>query len=452
MHKSVKPSEFFGDNPPSRIISTESECPIQKNGHELNQYITSRAIKRAGHVSADGYLDSGPRIYDDAGNLEISAAEMLGPRMAAAGDKAAIILLAKVVKASGVPHRGLHRHSGTAIGNNFSTTGYHINYAFPRSIADSTDFDTIMASQMTSDVWSKSGIVKDGFEFSQKVSDIGEEAVIRVLDRRNERGRKPMAIIPTSREDAGTIGDSRFARFERRYADPGFSLTNNYLKFAADSLVLRMLEHPKAIDLVYLREHSFEDPVDTARYFNNDLTFSKVALTLDGDQISALDYQEILISSAYELADRIHLPEDELAAIDLWATVHEELSGSNIPEGDYGKLLGLLDFAPRHRYLTTHFTPEELKSTNHEAVEAQLNWDRIAPAGTGMEYWSRVPSPYVSDDEVQYIVDNPPPTRASERGRLISDRGSQIIRVNWSGVTTQYGKIRLNDAWDTGER
>lgn len=436
MSNTPQPADFLGEYPPDRIIGTESECNIQVTRDiSPSDYIDNEAIEAAGYHAVHGFLHTGLRVYPDMQHLEICTGELLGLRQAAAGDAAAILTLNKIVTASGLPHNGLHRHSGTTIGGRERTSGYHQNFMFPREIAETNLFDTVVASHLTSRVQSMTGALKDRFVLSQKVKGIGNPAITRAVERRTEHGRKPMAMIPPVSSDADTVGNPDWARLEVRFADPGSSLTSQFLDFAATSLVLRILEHPDVISTKKLRKHSFANHAQAARDFSSDLTFKEVAVAVNGKSYTALDYQEVLAEAAANLAERIELPEDEDRAIDLWFSAIDKMRASDLPNSTYAGLLKMLDFAPRHRYLSKNFESEDLHSSNAQALEASLTWDRILPSGGGMTYWGKVESAYVSQEEVLHLVDNAPATRAAARGNLIL-RGARS--ATWSKVDSTY--------------
>lgn len=442
-------ADFLGQKPPARIIGTETECNIQLlNNHDQYQYISEDAIEAAGFISVGGYINNGMRVYPDVGHLEIDTAEALGPRQAAAANFASLNVLSRIVDASGLPHNGLHSHSGTIIKNTERSSGRHENYLFPRSIADSKHFDTIMASFLTSRVYAMSGAVGKGFQLSQKVKGIGDPAITRSVERRTTHGQKPMGMIPPISSDADTIGNRDWARLEVRYADGGFSRTASFLGYAATSLGLRLIEHEGLVDFDTLSRFSFKKHAPTARLFNSDLSFSSVAETLDGSHITAIDFQELLATAALGLKDKVELPEDEQLGLALWLDVCDQLRKADLERDQYGKLLSILDFAPRHRYLNKRFSVNELNSTNPRAVEANLTWDRLLPVGGGITYWSKVPSQYISDQEITCLEKNPPPTRAAARAAFINERPNDIASINWSGITFDDGaSVRLSDSY-----
>lgn len=449
MTKTPTVAEFYGESPTPRIIGTESECNIQTQGVNPIGYISSEAIEASGHKSVLGFFDNGMRIYTDASHLEVATAESLGPRQAAASDLAGVLSLVGVVRASGLSHRGLHRYAGIIIKDRQSTSGYHENFLIPRSISDSGLFAKVVASHLTSRIWDNAGTVGiNGFELSQKMSGIGDPPVSHDSGRRLTHGYKPMAMLPTPDWDRDTLGNNHeWGRLEVRFADPGFSPTKRYLGLAATSLVLRLVEHPDLVDTNKLLDFSFNQYTSSAQRFNSDLSFSATATTINGSQITAINYQEMLAQACLDLSKKIDLPQDEVDAIPIWLDICDRVARADFNSGEYAGLLNLLDVAARHRYLARRFSPRELHSHNAAAVEANLTWDRVLPAGGGMRYWSKIPSSHSDSAEVEELLWTPPHTRANIRGSMVAKHSDRIRQINWSSLTDDETNIRLNDPY-----
>lgn len=445
----VRPNDFYSETPPPRIIGTESECSIQNpNNTPIHDYISRKSLRNSGLNTVGGFLDNGFKVYVDVGFLEIDTPECLGPKQAAAADYAAILLLGKIVEQSGKPHDGLYRFTGTMIAEDIKTNGYHENLMIPRSIAENEQLDTVFASHLASRVWSFAGGVQDNFCLSQKIKGIIEPSIERHnLSRRT--ANKPMAMIPPNDED--TIGNTNdWARLEIRFADTGFSLTGRYLSLAASSLAVRLLEHQDLINAERIIDYSFKKQVVSANVFSRDLSFKKTVPTLEGKSISALDYQEVLASEAQALSYKIELPDDEVDAIGLWIDVIDRLRQADLSIGEYAGLLSVLDFAPRHKYLTTRFPEELIHSGNNDVITANLLWDRVSPIGGGMKYWRAVGSKYVSEDDVAQVLTTPPRTRASIRANIIKSDGlSKLEAANWSCIYRNGFKINFDSPYNS---
>ncbi len=456
MEKDITVKDFFSETPPDRIIGVESEITIQINPdselfNDENRFLNDQVIRDAGFRSAGyGYLDSGGRAYLDMQNLEIATAECLGPRQAAAADYAGILQIVDIISASNLEHEGLFRNTGSIIKGVSDTTGYHENYLIPRSITADIDFMTILPSLWASRVWSGAGIVNNGFELSQKISGIGFQTITGELSQRITHGSKPMAIVPPEGADQDTVtpgGD--YARLEVRFADANFSKTINFLDLATTSLMLRIVEHKDKLNNDVLIGKSFESPGYAAESFSKDLGFTKTMETLDGNVISAVNYQEILLEQAYILNENIELPEDERIALPLWGHVIDQLKLADLNKGEYAGLLELADFAIRHFYLRKRFDENQINSFNADVVAATLTWDRISPSGPAMRYWDKIESPYISYSEILKLYDTPPRTRATARGSMIRDNHGEK-NASWNYLKTKNGDYyRFDDPYST---
>lgn len=444
------PKDFFTESPPQRTIGTEAECDVQtkSSSDKLGGYLTDLAIKNAGYTSVSGYLENGYRLYVDGHQIEVDTPECLGPEQAAIADLAGVVLLQKVVAASGLEPKAVHRHTGTVVQDVEETSGYHENYLIPRDIALDRLMDTVVASHLTSRAWSGAGQVgRAGFELWQKATGIGEPPITRLLERRTPHGKKPMAMIPPVDNDTDTIGNPDWARLEVRFADAGLSPYSRYMSLATTSIVLRLIEHSQLIDNTELVNMGFLNNANAARIFSRDLTFTETAETQDHSVISAVDYQEMLALNAHKLSQVVELPEDEVRAIGLWLTLCDELRYADLEKGEYGKLIGLLDFAPRHRYLTGHF-PGKITSYDAKVRGANLAWDTILPEGGASLYWKKFGKRIVDDNAVQVALTSPPNTRASLRGKLIKEYSKDIGSVSWSRVSLRNGqRLYLTDPY-----
>lgn len=449
-----RPQDFASELPPERIIGTESECNIQKReGSSASKYISADAAAKAGYGIVGSFLDNGMRLYLDGEHLEIDTQECLGPRQAAAADQAAILVLRDIVKASEIEHGGVHRYSGTSIRNSQETCGYHENYLIPRTVTYSQYFDGIAISHLASRTWAMAGSLNSRLMMSQKAKGIGGDPIERQQNRRMSRGDKPMAIVPSDSNDKTTLGNSEdWARLEVRYADPGFSLTARFLTFATTSLALRLIEQEDDKEAADLAEWSFKHPVEVAKEFSGDLSFQATGETHSGKRLSALDYQEALAEQCQALSERVDLPQDEVMAIDIWFDVINKLRLVDPDAPDFKNLLTSLDFAPRFRFLSKRFSGSKLSSHNPAAAEANLSWDRILPTGGGMTYWSKMPSPYISREEVERLKTKAPETRAALRAELISDAIEEpgSSSAYWSYVSSRGLTIKLGDSYFAG--
>lgn len=456
MSERITVHDYLSENPPARIIGTECEYNIQIPSSDeddedpiyLHYYISDEAIESAGLSHIGSFLSNGSRLYQDVGHLEYATPESLGPKQAAAADLAGIKVLRSIVTGSDIPHEGIYRIAGANIPskNVFMpvgghTNGYHENYLLPRGIAEDELAYKILPTFFASRVWAMGGAVQThGYGLSQKINGMGGEPVDYYLNRRTQSGNKPMIMIPNSDYDSDVISDQDWARVELRYADPAHSPFVKYVGFAATSLVLRLIEHadklhPKALESIVL-----DDPVDAARTYAFDITFKNTSQTVYDKSVTAIDVGEHFVKLARQLSKKIELPTEELAALRLWADILQRMRRSSFAKSEYAGLETLLDVAAKHRYIAGR--TQDMRSTNPQAIKYAMAWDRIDPQGAAQIWWSKIPQPYVTDEDIAFLTHWAPPTRAAVRADMITNPGRKIDRIHWSGY-----HVKGRDAW-----
>lgn len=456
-YEKVKPQDFMSDSPPERIIGTECEYNIQQgtlDGASIppSSYIDNTATKAVGLRRHGSYLGNGAKLYVDLRHLEYASAEERGPHDAAAADLAGVELIRAIVAGSGLPHRGIYRMAGSSFTKNdgtkqSETSGYHENYLLPRSIATSGMIHRLLPGFLASRLYSMSGMITDGFVFSQKVWGIGGKPVIHSYERQTRNGKKPMAIIRD--EDNDTVGNNDWTRLEIRFADPGISPSSRMLTFGATSLLLRMIEHPQFFPKDAFSYVELVNPVEAAKRFARDLTMKVTQPTRHNKYVTLLDISETFGEIAMRLCDVIELPEDEVQAAQLWVEFNDAMRAANPSEHDYGNLVYKYDFAIRHHYLASRHGPGELHQGNPEVVARHLGWDRIEPQGGGVKWWSAYPDSIIEPEVIASAQQIAPATRASIRADIINNPRARTRVLNWA--TIKYigtsKRIKLDDSY-----
>ncbi len=458
MESHITPNNFYGDCPPDRIIGIECEYSLQQgrsSSRELmpiSRYMTAKAIAQAGlyNFNQAKYLDNGGGIYIEVGDhLEYDTPECLGPQEAAAADLAGAVIVSRIVEASGLPHKGLFRLSGsnTKVYGDGKTSGYHENYLLPRSASESYLIDEMLPAYAASCIWGLSGMVRANYVFSQKVWGIGGAPISRFTDGRRTGNQKPMFIIPPVEADEDTIGHRAWARVERRYADAGFSPEVRFMQFATMSLVLRMIEHADKIGTRRLEQISLKDPVRAAHIFAADLALNKTVLTNDGKKVTAQDIQEKFIEMAVSLSSKIKLPEDEVRAIYLWEKIVDGFGSSRPDKAEYGNLIKILDVSARHVVLALKLGRNSITNANPHAVGFSLVWDRLLPSGAAQKWWEKFPSESVPQKLIDDMLSGTrlPRTRAAIRIEQIKNNSVNIASVNWARICYKDNSVKILD-------
>ncbi len=451
--ETVTPQSFFSDTPPPRIIGTECEYNLQPgtiNGAVVDRgkYISNEAIKAVGFAVMTSFLSNGASMSVDVGHLEYRTQECLGPRQAAAADLAGIVIVGSVVEASGLPHDGVYRITGSFLPDKKDeTNGYHENYLIPRAIGRSDTLSRTLPSFLASRIWALNGTVRKNFVFSQKVWGIGDPPISRDYGRRTSYRSKPMVLIPPETSDNDILNGREWARIEVRHADAGQSPTARFLELGAMSLVLRMTEHAPLLGERRLSDLGILAPAASAKNFAEDLSLRAKARTRGGKRMTAMDIQEEFATIANELCREILLPDDERLAARLWLEVCERMKRSQPSAGEYDGLEHVLDIAAKHSYMLGHHEPDEMHIDNPEVAKRSLLWDRTLPMGVGQLWWLRHPSKIVTGDDIAHFVENPPLTRAAVRAKYLKHHRRDLSYVKWNEVTYKGHAKRLSDPY-----
>jgi hypothetical protein len=477
----ITPERFYNTEQPlpPRQIATELEGNAQlPAGISADNMIGDLTLTRQGiphHGKFLGAEYGSGKLYVDVGqHLEMARGEALGPARAAVEDRKGTEQLAAIIDGSGYDHKGLYRTAGTNIPAGLSgnhreggySNGYHENSLVPREVVEDPDddgnpegrlFDNLVASSLASRLWAMGGALREeGFVFSQKVWGIGGAPIERGLRRRTDHGNKPMVMIPSVSSDADTIGDKAWARVEVRMADPGLSLAGRYLSFAATSLTLRLLELQKSragkvgkldapLDRRSLLALCLEDPVQAAKDYAADLSLTRTATSLGGDQLTALDVQEKLLEVFEALPRYFLLPKDELLAIEGIRRVVDAFRASRPQEAQYAPdALLLSDCAPRHRVVSTGRDPSTLTARDPVLMSRDLRWGLVLPArmngkvgpeGLGPRYWKRQVE--LGNDAYDRAVEQLAAAsalseRARRRAAMIDDLSGKQTVIDWA--------------------
>lgn len=443
---------FFSETPPERYIGTECEYNLQyADGLDLGSFIDLRALAKIGIESAQGMLGNGGRAYLDGGHIEYASAEALGPREAAIADIAGVLVTSQMVRNTGLSHRGLYRVTGTFMSNGKgsqqgrgTTSGYHENYLFPRSVSNSEWLEWMVPAHLASRLWAWVPTLREnGMTLSQKAAGIGGITVERTFTRRIDHGNKPMCIIPPISSDYDVTGEEQWSRLEVRFADAGQSPFGRYMSHGTNSLVLRMVEHLDKLDARKLSALTLANPVHAAHVYSQDWTLGSVVSTADGRFVSALNVQEGLSELAHDLADVIELPPDERIVPDLWTDLIDRLRRSNPEDCDWQDLEKLIDLAAKASFLLERYYPNELVSSNNKAMSANLLWDRVLPTGVAQIWWQAHPAKIIAAEEVKTRMTQAPRGRAQQRASYINKRRirANIDRINWVHASSK-GKTK----------
>lgn len=458
----VSPRMFTeGDIAPPRIGGGEMEYDVQfdraPSQPEDNSLLSPKSLEAIGqpfHQDGSTYwLANGGNLHTDVRRIEYATGEGDSARIIAAYDLGGMEIIAALAREGGAR---AYRHAGITVpptrdGKDFKSLGYHQNFTTIRQ----TDMDTVRGiwdTYQASRVWAWGGIVgKHGFELSQKARGIGWPSSLHARDRTTE-GIKPMGWIKIADGDVYSIYENYgcpWVRVEGRVVDAGFSRWARWMSEAVGSLVLRFPERRELFgDKMPLSRIQFTQPVQALSRINKDLTFKKTYFTKTGKSITAIDANELFAEYGDYLRQRIQLPAEEHRAVDELFDIAARLRRVDIPNGDIRALAGRVDFAARLAYLWKKgFAPQEITSTNRDAVDHSLLWSRIEPHGPGYTYWNNIytnpnlatqaPDP-VGQDLIRRHIHQPcTTTRAALRSAVVTNpnlRNNSHVQISWRHI------------------
>lgn len=472
----IEATDFFSDKPPERIIGSECEYTVQGIKNLVgditppNLYCSPKAVAAAGYTFAATevfnedddpalFLDNGGKLYTDIKKfVEYCTPESYGPREATDTDMAGILVVRRVVTASGFEHRGVSRRTGYAHTNTNYTTGYHENYLIPRQLCNREYLYKLLPTFLATKVWGGNGAVGPGYELSQKYRGIGDTVVTETKNQnRTTEGKKPMVFLrDTDNYDIDVNPAEQWARCEVRFADANISPLQTYIGFAATSLVLRLCEHDSFIS-TRLEDAMLSDPVASAREIAEDPTLTTLADNHGGDNLTAIDIQKRFLVDIQRMASYIKLPKSELDAINVWEDWLNVLTAIQLRETDWSALSGQLDVAAKYSYLARaqSITTHGISSENIRAVRADLLWEQVLPEGFGLRHWRKIMQgkglDYFSPERINRYINEPPRlTRAHDRTRAITSDRINIIDIDWAQIrafhTSQSGG-KIKQTW-----
>lgn len=447
----MRVEDYHSDSPPPRIIGSECEYDIQSiasNGStiDLSKYIGDKTLKKAGLSSIYRYLSNGGALFEDVNHLEYASPECIGAEDATRADLAGALVVANVVNASRVKHRGIYRHSAEFLPKNELTEdedindvthGYHENFMTTELVAhSSTLINTLLPAHVATRIYSWCGTVRSGFVLGQKVWGMGGDPVSFTRERVTKHGEKPMIVLPENNDRDFDKMSTGWRRVEIRSADPTLFPTAKYLGFATTSLVLRLVEQADKLDLE-LAEMCLRDPAVQARDVAKDLTLKKPVELINGKFVTAVDLQQRLLDAVRELSERIELPDDELKAMPLWQSALDDLKRSDLTKGELGSLPKYVSWAALYYSLVERgFGPDQLHNYNDEVMERVLTWDRILPTGSGALWQQKTDNKLFSKEEIDELVLNPPKGgRAAARAEVIRKNYRSLVSARWDMAT-----------------
>lgn len=385
------------------------------------------------HLNA--VLPNGARLYVDHAHPEYSSPEVTSARDAVVWDKAGEEVMREASVAASVEGFRIALYKNNVDGKG-SSYGTHENYLVRRSVPFDDLARRITPHLVTRQVYTGSGRVglgqrgeSPGFQISQRADYIEEEVGLETTLRR--------PIVNT--RDEPHADPRKWRRLHVIIGDANCLEVPTYLKIGTTSLVLAAIEAgDDRLDSLVLRE-----PVESVQAVSRDLTLSRPLALASSESLTALDLQSRLMGIVED-----HVKDDEDAQVlELWKEVVGDLGRDPFSAGRK------VEWVAKHSLLTRlrerlPGNPEGWDALSLAAADIQWSdldpsnglYNRLASAGA----FDRI----AGEAEVASAVAHPPQdTRATLRGRMVTQRSDIVDAAGWSTVVldreTEHGDLEV---------
>jgi proteasome accessory factor A len=381
-------------------------------------------------------LTNGARYYVDHAHPEVSTPECRRPSEVLLFDRAAEeVIRDSMVHASKTMGEGseliAYKNNSDGKGNSY---GCHENYLIDRSIQFEKVAKHIVGHFITRQIFTGAG--KVGVEAQRE----GELPVGYQLSQRSDFFEEFMGLETTLKRplvntrDEPHADNKKYRRLHVIVGDANMSEVATFLKVGTTALVLAMIE-----DGWYPNEWQITDPVDQGRFISHDTTLNHKVTMVEGQQVTALDFQEMLCDRARAYIDSgVEDPTggDAEHVLTRW---EEVLSGlRRDPQSvahivDWVAKKNVVDgFAERHK-----LSPFDLKLKAIDLQYHDMRPEKCLATRVGLE--TMVPV-----DAVLHAMTYPPEsTRAYFRGRCVAKWPQEIVAANWDSVVFDIGESTL---------
>ena len=372
------------------------------------------------------FLANGARLYVDHAHPEYSTPEVTTARAGLLADLAGDAIVARAAASAsdrlGTPVR-VFKNNTDGKGASY---GYHENYLFHRATPWERIVEGFLAFVVTRLVFTGAGRVGlgqasegVGFQLSQRADFFEAITGLETTIRR--------PLVNTRDEPHGD--SRRWRRLHVIAGDANRSETATLLKLGTASAVAA------AIDAGALRPPRLADPLGAVRVVSRDLRCGEPLELVDGRRLTAIEIQR----EYHAQVEAAGLGDPETNT--LWGRTLDRLADDPMvcPELDWVAKLTLMEnFRVRDGYGWDHPRLAQL-----DLAWADLD-DRTSPYAALVRA-GRMPRLTADVDVERAIAEPPDDTRAHLRGRLVTERTSDIVGVDWSWVLlqTRAGRRRL---------
>ena len=376
------------------------------------------------------FLGNGARLYVDHAHPEYSTPEVTSPRAALLADLAGDMLVARAAGAAserlGTPVR-VFKNNTDGKGASY---GYHENYLLSRSTPWERIVEGFLAFVVTRVVFTGAarvglGQASDvpGFQLSQRADFFEAITGLETTIRR--------PLVNT--RDEPHADARRWRRLHVIAGDANRSETSTLLKLGTASAVL------EAIDGGVLRPPMLADPLGAIRTISRDLGCSRSLKLTDGRRLTAVEVQR----EYHAQVEVAGCGDPEVLA--MWARTLDRLAADPLQCVE-------LDWVAKLTLMQSFSRRDGLGWDHPRLAQLDLAWadldDRKSPYAALVRA-GRMPRLTTDTDIERAAAEPPPDTRAHLRGRLVAERTSDVVGVDWSWVLLQTRgarrRLRLED-------
>lgn len=407
-----------------RRYGSETEYSYSKNISPQRHIVHLPIKPEVPHYA--GFLANGGRLYLDQGIIEYATPECETLEQLVVHELAGESLVAYSSDKIDLI-RALFKRAASAGG--ILTYGSHENYSTLVQVAPRNDgrisYETsvLAAHFATRTIFTGSGLETggNGYKLSQKMQGITAAVGVGNTSKK--------ALVNTRQEHWN--GGAEEKRLHVVCGDANMSPWAIKMKFGTTSLVLRLLENKIKLEVL------LRDSLKAAHRVAGSVSGITESLLLrSGKSTTAIEMQRYFLRKCRELSKVCELPPDELAVLDEWEKVLNALS-SYAKGGVVDPVLYQLDWFVRMQ-INDRVRENNPNLNGTEIINKDLRFD-LMPDGVGNQLRGEgrlFSSHSPSSAAIESAIHNPPPGRASLRGRAIGVGMKQLVKVDWDRIET----------------
>ncbi|MFT4217418.1 MAG: proteasome accessory factor PafA2 family protein [Micropruina sp.] len=373
------------------------------------------------------FLGNGARLYVDHAHPEYSTPEVTTPRAALLADLAGDAIVARAAVAAGerigTPVR-VFKNNTDGKGASY---GYHENYLLNRATPWPQVVEGFLAYVVTRLVFTGAGRVgigraseAAGFQLSQRADFFEAITGLETTIRR--------PLVNT--RDEPHADRHRWRRLHVIAGDANRSETATLLKLGTASAVV------EAIDAGALRPPMLADPLGAVRTISRDLRCATPLELADGRWRTAVEVQQEYRSQVEAAGSA------DSEVLQLWGRTLDRLAENPM-------MCTELEWVAKLTLMESFRVRDDVGWDHPRLAQLDLAWadldDRVSPYAALVRA-GRMPR-LTTDAEIEQAIAGPPTdTRAHLRGRLVAERTSDVLGIDWSWILLQtpHGRRRLS--------